>query len=103
MQEAVGVAVYGQRVAVGEGAIDPGPEPGLVYGLVAAFGYAKGDLALRVVEGAAEEAPCPVEDGDYVARFSCGLDDVGAVDPGVPRTGARGPCPLPRPLSSTLL
>ena len=97
-RKAVGVAVYGQRVAVGEGAVDPGPEPGLVYGLVAAFGYAKGDLALRVVEGAAEEAPARSKTGITSPGSPAASTTIGAVDPGVPRTGARGPCPLPRPL-----
>jgi hypothetical protein len=55
VKEAVGVRVWGEGVAVGEGAHDSTLEPGLVYGLAAAFRYAEGDLAFRVVEGVSEE------------------------------------------------
>ncbi len=101
VEEAIGVAIYPQRLAVSEGLPDPSSEPGLVHGLVAALSYAKRDLAPRVVEALPEEVSSSVEDEHHIARLSAGLGDVGAVDPGVPRAGAGGaPVPEndPRPI-----
>ena len=70
VEQPAGVGIYLQRLAVGESPRYAGSEPGLLYGLVAAFDDAECDLALGIVEAASEEVAFAVEYGHYVAKTS---------------------------------
>ena len=88
VEEAIGVGIYAEGVAVISGFFDAILKPGFGYLFVLASSNAERYLAFRVVEGVAQEASVPVHDPNHVARVCSGICYVGAVDSRMFR-----PCP----------